>query len=279
MKSRLHQYVENIVTHTECSEKEKEDLYEELMTHLELTRDEFINDGLTVKEAEEKAMELFGAEGEIGSQLQQAIFPYRKELMLTLALSSILFTISAYLASLFLESNAYMGWLGTSMIFGGFLLFLPLNQHYHLNKKLWLNCLLILQILTLLYGLLIVSSLPNNSNFGLTIWVWLNIALAIILVYRTTVYDYRERYYKIIHGMNIVSGMMIIGGTLFFGLSVVIMAGSIPPTMFIFLIPFAIWFVLYVAQMELARKYRKIAYFMGTLPFMMVIFFFLWMIS
>lgn len=279
MKSRLQHYVENIVTHTECSEKEKEDLYEELMTHLELARDEFINEGLTLKEAEEKAMELFGAEGEIGSQLQQAIFPFRKEMLLTLALSSILFTISAYLASLFLEGNANIGWLGISMILGGFLLFLPLNQHYHLNKKLWLNSLLILQILNLLYGLLIVSSLPNNSNVGLTIWVWLNIALAIILVYRTTVYDYRERYYKIIHGINIVSGMIIIGGTLFFGLSVMIMAGSIPPKLYIFLIPFAIWLVLYVVQMELARKYRKVAYFMSSLPFIMIMFIFLWMTS
>ena len=86
--------------------RKKRDIYEELLIHLQISRDYLMEEeGLTPEKAEEKAMQLFGLEGEIGSQVQQALFPYRKELMLTLAISSILFTIGVYLSSLFVEGN------------------------------------------------------------------------------------------------------------------------------------------------------------------------------
>lgn len=112
MKSKLEQYVENIVCYTEGSKQEKEDLFEELLIHLELSRDNIMKEeGIGQEEAEEWAMKLFGKEGEIGSGIQQALFPYRKELMLTLAISSILATITIYLMNLFIEGDAVIGWL------------------------------------------------------------------------------------------------------------------------------------------------------------------------
>lgn len=279
MKSKLEQYVENIVRHTECSKKEKEDLFEELITHLELSRDQFLENGMSIEEAEKRAMELFGAEGEIGSQLQQAIFPYRKELMLTLAISSLLFTISNYIVSLFVAGDAYFGWLIVSMLISGMLLFLPLNQHVHLNKKLWLNALLILHIFGQLYGWLITSQLPNDSNLGLTIWVWLNIALAIGLVYRTTIHDFSpdEKHMKVLHGINITSGIIIIGASLFFIVGGLIMIGSLNPIMLIFATPIVLWIVLYIVQLEVVKKSKKLAFTISSLPFLICVLGFLWM--
>lgn len=278
MKSKLEQYVENIVRHTECSKKEKEDLFEELLIHLELSRDRFIEEGLSTEEAEKKAMELFGAEGEIGSQLQQAIFPYRKELMLTLALSSILFTISNYSVSLFVEGDAYIGWLIVSMFLSSMLLFLPLNQHFHLNKKLWLNALLVVHILGQLYGWLIADQLQHGSSTGLVIWVWLNIALAIGLVYRTTIYDFSadEKHMKILHGMNITSGILIIGASLFFIVGGLIMIGTLHPMMLLFASPIVIWIVLYTVQLAVVKKSKNMAFTIAALPFLICVLIFLW---
>jgi hypothetical protein len=281
MKSKLEQYVENIVRHTECSKEEKEDLFEELLVHLELSRDEFLKEGLSQDEAEKKAMAVFGAEGEIGSQIQQAIFPYRKELMLTLAVSSLLFTISNYTVSLFVEGDAFIGWLLFSMVISGMLLFLPLNQHIHLNKKTWLNALLVLHIFGQLYGWLIASQLPNETNIGLTIWVWLNLALTIGLVYRTTIYDYspEKNYMKILHGLNITSGFIIIGASLFFIGGGLIMIGSFHPMMLVFATPIVLWIVLYMVQLEVVKKSKKAAFAISSLPYVLCLIIFLWIYS
>jgi len=278
MKSKLEQYVENIVRHTECSKQEKEDLYEELLIHLELSRDQLIEDGLTLAEAEEKAMQLFGNEGEIGSQIQQSLFPYRKELMLTLAVSSILFTITVYLINLFVDGDAQIGWLTMSMAIGAMLLFLPLNQFFHLNKKLWLNSLLIIHALAELYGWLIVSGLDHPATVGMVIWDWLNIALTIGLVYRTTIYDYspNENFMKILHGLNITSGIIISGITLFFLVGMLIMIGEFHPRMLIFMSPLAVWIGLYIFQLKIVNKSRKMAFLLGLVPLIIIVLLFLW---
>ncbi|MED4204850.1 permease prefix domain 1-containing protein [Neobacillus mesonae] len=270
MKSKLEQYVENIVQHTECSKKEKEDLYEELLIHLQLSRDSFIaEEGLTPEMAEEKAIQQFGKEGKIGTQLQQAIFPYRKELMLALAISSILFTISLYLLRLFVEGDTHFGWLCFSMGTCAMLLFFPLNQSLHINRKLWLNSLLIFHTLGVLYGWLLTSYLNHPASTGLTIWLWLNIALGMALVYRTTIYDYsfHEKSMKILHGINIISGVIIIVGSLFFIWGGLIMIGTFHPMMLVFASPIAIWIGMYIAQIKLAKKNKGIALVLGSIPF------------
>ena len=281
MKSKLEQYVENIVRHTESSKKEKEELYDELLIHLQISRDYLMEEeGLTPEKAEEKAMQLFGLEGEIGSQIQQALFPYRKELMLTLAISSILFTIGVYLSSLFVEGDAYIGWLCISMSLSTMLLLLPLNQHFHINRKLWLNGLLVLHTLGQLYGWLITSQLDQSMTVvGLTIWVWLNIALSISLVYRTTIYDYSsdEKYIKILHGMNITSGIIISGMSLFLIVGGLIMIGQFHFMMVIFASPIAIWAGMYAAQLKLVKKNKRIAFVIGMIPIAACILIFLWL--
>ncbi len=280
MKSKLEQYVENIVRHTESSKKEKEDLYEELLIHLQLSRDFLIDEeGLTPKEAEEKAMLQFGLEGEIGSQIQQALFPYRKELMLTLGISSILFTISIYLISLFIKGDAYIGWLCISMALSSLLLFLPLNQHFHINKKLWLNGLLVLHTLGQLYGWLITSQLDQSTTtVGLMIWVWLNIALSLGLVYRTTLYDYSsdEKNMKVLHGMNITTGIIISGISLVFIVGGLIMIGKFHFIMLVMASPILIWVGLYVAQMKIAKKSTRVAFLIGMIPLLACILAFLY---
>ncbi|GAE37219.1 permease prefix domain 1-containing protein [Halalkalibacter akibai] len=279
MKSKLEQYVENIVRHTESSKKEKEDLYEELLSHLQSSRDFLMEEeGLTPDNAEEKAMQLFGQEGEIGSQIQQALFPYRKELMLTLAISSIIFTISTYVLSLFVGGDAYIGWLCISMSLSSMLLFLPLNQHFHINRKLWINGLLIVHTLVQLYGWLIVSQLDHSTIVGLTILVWLNIALTIGLIYWITIYDYgtNEKHMKLLHGLNIASGIVIIGISLVLIVGGFIMIGKFHFMMAVFASPVAVWAVLYVVQLKLAKRNMNIAFLVGIIPVLACILIFIW---
>lgn len=150
------------------------------------------------------------------------------------------------------------------MATGGLLLFLSLNQRYHINRKLWLNSLLVIHILTLLYGVLIVSYL-NYATVGLAIWLWLNIAISLALVYRTTIYDFSpdEKSMKLLHGLNIFLGAAITFLSLFFMFGGLIMIG-IHPAVLIFLLPIVFWIVIYFVQVKVAKRNIKAAILLGA---------------
>ncbi|MGG3943274.1 permease prefix domain 1-containing protein [Peribacillus psychrosaccharolyticus] len=114
---------------------ERADLYEELLIHLELARDEWMMKGKTIDESEDLAIKSFGDSGLIGSQIQQAMFPYRKELLLTLSTASILFSISYYLGQLFGSFDALIWWLVPIMTTSTVLLLLSLNGAIFVNRK------------------------------------------------------------------------------------------------------------------------------------------------
>jgi hypothetical protein len=275
VKTELERFVMKIVQHTECSKEEKEDLFEELMVHLQLSKEHFLEQGLSEDEAEQKAMEQFGEEGEIGSQIQQSLFPYRKEMMLTLAISSILFTIGAYLGQLLINGDAHIGWLLLSMGASSMILFLAVNQVFHLNRKRWMNSLLIVHILVYAAGYLLASNLDHYISVGLSIWDLLNILLAIVLVYRTTLYDFSthskmHHTLKRLHAINITAGVLVTAACLFFAWGGLIMIG-LHPVILISLSPIFVWIILYIIQIKVSRKNKKLAYGLSAIPYIAIL--------
>ncbi|MDZ5473596.1 permease prefix domain 1-containing protein [Bacillus sp. 31A1R] len=269
MKSKLEKYVTQIVQQTDCSKEEKEDLYEELLVHLQLSKDEImLEEGLTQAEAEEKAMQQFGSESVIGNQIQQSLFPFRKELQLTLGISSILFAISAYMFHLLVEGNAQITWLILFIGFSSLLVFIPLQQNYTFNCKRWLNSLLVIHLLTAIYGYLMVNSIDHTASLGLTIWVWLNIILSIFLIYQATTHDINSSYkpIKLIHIMNITSGLFISAGTLFFLWGYLFAYGEVRLTILLNLIPLTIWAASYYIQTKMAHKNKTLTITLAFLP-------------
>lgn len=271
MTSELEQYVKRIVQHTECSNEEKEDLYEELLVHLELLRDDFIQEGLSVNEAEQKAIAQFGEESEIGHGIQQAMLPYRKEMMLVLSISSLLFTVSAYLMQLFSKGDAYIGWLIFSMAVSSLLLFLPIQQTIQFNRRLWMNCLLVIHLIIYVWGYPLVFSLEHKISIILTIWIWMIFALSLVLIYRTTLYDYRangelNKTKKILHSINLTTGLIINGACLFFLMSGLMLFGGFHPRMLLFASPIIVWLGLYIIQMKIQMRHKKAAWTIAAIP-------------
>lgn len=265
MKSTFERYVEKIVSQTECTKEVKEDMYEEIMIHLELSKGELMKEGMCEKDAELKAIELFGSEGEIGGQIQQSIFPYRKEFMLTLSILSFIFSISVYLLSLFTEGDAYIEWLTFSMFVNSVLLFIALSQVARFNRRIWMNGILITHILTYLYGYAIVSSLEHSAHLPLAILDWMIILVALILIYQTTIYEVQfhgefVKETKTLHRINLVSGVIIIGFTLFFLWGGLVLFGGPHPFMLLMTVPLVLWILFYFGQMKLLKKHKRIAF-------------------
>lgn len=273
MKSNFKAYVEKIVSQTDCTNDEKEDLFEELMVHLELSRDELMSQGMSKREAEVKAMQLFGDEEAIGGQIQQSIYPFRKELILTLSMGSILYNISLYLLSLFHEGNAHIAWLLVSMVVSTVLFLIALNQISLLNRRRWLNSLFITHIFTSLIGYAIVSAVEHSAQLPMVIANWIIILLALVLVYQTTIYESKsQKESKRLHQLNFLVGIVTIGFSLFFVWGGLMLFGGLHPYLILMCLPLVLWLGLYYGQMKLIRKHKRLAYLLAVLSILINIY-------
>jgi hypothetical protein len=269
MKKKLERFVERMIQQTDCTKSEKEDLYEELLIHLELLRDEFLQKGFSLEEAENKAIESFGSDVEIGHHIQQALFPFRKEMMLGLASSSLFFTIIVYLANLFLNGDAEIIWLVLSMTVSSTLFLLSVFPFGHAHRKRYMNTLLIAHLLLYVYGYMIASHIDHTLSLFLTTFAAGIIVLAVILLYRITLFGDVPSPAKSkvwIHAIFLTTGLFIGSVSLVFIMSGFILLGTFHPMMLVFISPLIVWGVLYVWQMRLYKKKQQISYLLVTMP-------------
>lgn len=284
MSTVLHRFVEKIVRQTDGNKAEKKDLYEELMSHLESSCNKFLAEGFERQGAEQKAMECFGDAGDVGGQIQQAMFPFRKEMMLTLAIVSIVFSFAVYLAQLFIEGDAYIGWLILSIIVSTFVFIFAVHPLPFLNRRLALNSMLFIHIFTYLFGVLLATGVTQSISIVLTFMAWFIVLLGIVLVYRTTIYDYQssKHPYKrsaiLLHTYNLTIGMVIIGFTLFFLWAFMLFIDEWTPFLLLLLVPLLIWLIAYMTQMKLLGKGRKsMSYVVALAPLLLLIVIALWL--
>ncbi|WP_240377328.1 permease prefix domain 1-containing protein [Bacillus piscicola] len=258
MSHELENYVKRIVDQTDCSKTERDDLYEEMLIHVYMICDEQLEQGKSKEEATEYAMKSFGKEAEIGDRLQQAMFPFRKELLLLLAILGFLFTIGEYLIVLIEEKVALFhvlsGIIGHSLV-----LFFALNRSYSINRKIWLSLALLLNFL-LLVGNATGTPAPLGNNIFWMIGFLLMVLLNVFLLYRTALtYEtnsHNKRARRVIHAVNITLGLL----TALPGLYLLLIAigfGAPASVLFYVIVPLLVWVLLYTAQVMLARRHPK----------------------
>lgn len=277
MTSIFQRYVEKIVQQTDAALDEKEDLREELLIHLELSYAQLIKEGYSEQQAKRNVLESFGDSESIGNQIQQAMFPYRKAMMLTLAVTSLLFSFTVYVSQLFMEGDAYIAWLLLSVVVNAGLLTFTLQPISLLNRRIWVNSLLLIHLFVYLFGMLMGTGIESTVSIPLTFLVWFIVLLAIVLIYRTTIFDYQsskqtlKKQVKILHALNITVGIFIIAATLFFLWAVLAFASvELSPFMFLIFVPLLIWIISYIAQMQLvAREKKSGAYIIAAVPLVM----------
>ncbi|MCG7345941.1 permease prefix domain 1-containing protein [Sporosarcina sp. ACRSL] len=263
MRHAFERFVEGIVRETDSNREERKDLYEELLSHLECSFIDYQKQGFSEEEAMRTAMTNFGEEREIGKQLQQAMYPYRREMMLSLSVASLLFAYVVYICQLFVMGDAHIPWLIVAVLISTALLVTTVRPVSSLNRRLWVNSLLLTHILTYFYGLLLATDVYHPISIGLTIIAGLILILAIVLVYRTTIYDYSSKRQplvkdaKRVHFVNITTGIFIVLVTLFFLWSFLLFSVGMSPRVFILFIPLVIWIISYASQMHLLSRQKK----------------------
>lgn len=275
MNLRFHHFVDRIVRQTDGNQAEKDDLYEELMTHLEISSQQFIKNGLTEKQAERKAVEHFGGADEVGSQIQQAMFPFRKEMLLVLSLTSVFFSFSTYIAQLFLESNAHIIWLIISITISSLIFICAVYRAGSFNHRFWLNMFLVIHIFVYAYGVMIAADIEGHLSILLALLSWFIIFIGIALLYWIMINDYqanRKSQYKSfirLHILNITTGIILVITTLF-ALWGLLFSSEWSPSMLKIFIPLFIWLIAYILQISLLAKHKKIAYVIAIIPILIL---------
>ncbi|WP_419394189.1 VanZ family protein [Cytobacillus praedii] len=78
MDKNIETYIAQIVSELTCDEKEKREIIDEMKDHLHLLKDEYLDQGLSDKEATDMALESFGEQKTIKNGFQESISPFYK---------------------------------------------------------------------------------------------------------------------------------------------------------------------------------------------------------
>lgn len=272
MNLKIRHQIERVLQEIDGSKEEKEDLFWELTDHLQLSSEAWVNTGLTEEEAIDKALEDFGNAEKVGSEIQKAMYPFRKILLVILATVSLLYTFSIYLIELFMFGDAHYAWLLFSVGSSSLLLVIALQLFASFDRRFILNSLLIVHAFIYLLGVGFASPL--------TIVAWVIVIFSVGLIYRTTLVDYdfhttdARKPLKLFHLYNITSGLIIIGVTLFLTSVLLAFADEFALGMLFYLTPFVIWLVVYYIQINLViRKHIVMAVSVGIFPLAIILLF------
>lgn len=217
MHMTLNEYVEALIKQMDVTSIEKDDIYDELMEHLQLTKSHYVQSGLDDKHAEKKAMEQFGNPQSIGNEMQEAMFPKRHFLIHLLAYASIFYTFYIYTTQLFGFGDAHFIWLVLAIASSTYLWFTAESAYTLFRKRAIRVTHYIIHIFLFLYGSMLSELWIPMTFFALAI-----VLLSIISIYQLAIYDFRHESREktvatiVIHVINITLGIVYIGFTLFF---------------------------------------------------------------
>lgn len=271
MNKTFKKYVSTIVNEVDCSTEIKSDLSEELMSHLEESYEALINDGYSKEKAEKEALRTFGRAEKIGNEICQAMYPYQRELLFTLSVSSFIYSFLVYLIQLFNEGDAHIIWLIMSVGMSSFLLLFI----FHIIKtdgKRWLNTTLVIHSIIYFYGLGLALGTEHFLTAMLSIYSILIMVLALIIIYLNVIFHWEmSRLKKGFHIFNMSTGLIIIGVNLYIIWVFLIFS---EPTIksLLLLIPIVFWILSYIMQILFINKGAvKLGTAIALIPALLVI--------
>lgn len=271
MNKTFKEYVSTIVNEVDCSTEIKSDISEELMSHLEESYEALINEGYSKEVAEKKALRAFGHAEKIGNEICQAMYPYQRELLFTLAVSSFIYSFLVYLIQLFHEGDAHIIWLIMSVGMSSVLLLFV----FHIIKtegKRQLNTALVIHTIIYFFGLGLALGTDHFLTAMLSIYSILIMVLALIIIYLNVIFHWEmSRLKKGFHIFNMSTGLIIIAVNLFFVWMSLIFS-HITIRSLLLLIPTGLWILSYVMQiLFINRGSVKLGTAVALIPTVIVI--------
>lgn len=286
MNTIFHSFANQIVKQVDENQTDKDDLYEEIMDHLKESHAQLVKEGFNEKQAEQKAMDNFFDTMRIGDQVQQVIFPFRKEMLLILAVVSAIYSFAISSIWLYLENDTNIVWFLISATSSSFLYIYAIKPILFKSHRPLLNIILMIHIFIYVFGSILIFGLEKPTSIILALLSLFIIVLSIVLFSLTFERNKRSakdheannhdqklaKQIKFLHTLNTTAGIILGGATLLFLWFLLSFSGELTLARLVIFLPFIIWLISYMLQIKLITQDKKqVAYALAIIPVLLLI--------
>lgn len=260
--NRMEKHIQQVLQETQCAAEEREELEEELLTHLQELKQSYIAQGESETKAEKLAIVQFGGSKLIGRGLQESMYPWQRGLLYIIGIASLLFGVLFHLYTLYVLQEPSIGWLAIQLTAGAIITLAAINIAFIGKHPYFLHVMGMLHLIWHAITYLFIQGMPMNQVFLFLVYLILLIGFQLVFLFRNSYFssaapneDARKRWeIKIGYTLNLVFGMAVIAIALFFLWGLLLFTGWSMMALYAF-IPILVWFVFYKYQMKfIARK-------------------------
>ncbi|MBY7144923.1 hypothetical protein KFZ56_18055 [Virgibacillus sp. NKC19-3] len=260
--NRFEKHVEYVLKQTQSPDHEREEMREELLSHLHEAKSSYISDGFSEKQAEKKVIAAFGDPHRVGWELQESMYPFQRGLLYLIGIATILFGVIFYLNLTFVIREPTPVWLIVQLLSGSIVTLAAMNISFAGRYFYLLNVLLMVNVIWNGINLVVVQGLSQWQAILFSIYLLILIGLGLLFVFRNSYYSTnqtgmtqgKQGFVKFSYIMNLLYGMATVILSLFF-LWALLAFSETSIYNFLTLMPILIWLLFYKYQMTfIARK-------------------------
>lgn len=277
--NRMEKHVSRILDQMQSPPDEREEIKEELLTHLESAKYDYMNQGNSEKRAEKQALEDFGDSSLIGHGLQESLYPHQRSLLYVIGIATLLFAVFFYISMTFVIGEVEPIWLFIQMLIGSAVTLSAINIAF-MGRHYWsLNVIVLITAMWNGFNGVIVEQTPGRQAILFWFYLVILVLLCILFVIRNSYYSSdhttttkkSRNILKISYIVNIIFGVMIFAAALFYTYGFLIFGGF----NWILLFPLSsiiAWLIFFKFQMKLIqhRPLTAIAVGFGFLIFVSI---------
>src|SRR5699024_9649320 len=268
--SRIDQYINQVLEQIQSPKEERQDIREELLTHIYEAKMHYMNEGFSDKGAENKALSDFGKAYGIGKDLQEAMYPFQRGLLYTIGIAALCYGAIFYLNYAFNLHELIPDWLAIQLTISSVIILCAINISFIGRHFYVLHTLIFIMMAWMGFNIMVVEMLPGGRNIFFTIYLVILIGLCLVFMFRNSYLSAdvsqsksKERtFIKLSYILNLIFGIILTGGALFFmwiGLIMVGMSwGVVLP-----LIPLLAWLIFYKFHINWIAKKPFVSIFTG----------------
>ncbi|MDQ0300453.1 hypothetical protein J2S78_002921 [Salibacterium salarium] len=259
--NRLEKHINQVLDQMQSPPDEREDIKEELMSHLESAKHHYMSQGIAEEKAEKQAIEDFGNSDIIGHGLQETMYPHQRSLLYFIGIASLLFGALFYINMSFVSGEDEPIWLLIQMIIGSAVTLSAINIAF-MGRYYWsLNVIVLIAAMWNGLNLSVVEQTPGKQTIVFWVYLVIMVLLCIFFVIRNSYYSAgqtpiakkRRTIMKVSYTVNVTFGIMICAAALFFIYAMMIFGGYD----WILLIPLSsiiAWLIFFKFQMKLIQN-------------------------
>ncbi|WP_040977956.1 permease prefix domain 1-containing protein [Oceanobacillus jeddahense] len=260
--NRIEKHVEDVLKQMQSSGDEREEIREELLSHLNEAKSNYISEGFSEKQAEKKVIAAFGNSHRIGLDLQESMYPFQRELLYLIGIITLLFGVIFYVNLAFVIREPEPVWLIIQLLLGSIVMLAAINISFVGRYFYLLNVLLMFNIIWNGINVVLMQGLSQWQAIFFSGYLLILIGLGLLFVFRNSYYytnqigrkHQKQGFVKFSYMMNLLYGIIIIILCLFFLWTFIVFTGP-SIAVFITLLPILIWMIFYKYQMKfIARK-------------------------